>query len=209
MKITAFLFIVFLLLSGCGKSDSANTSSANTVSPTPVEQKTVGVKKKTNLVFKEVIWETKEFKFLFPCDLAKTPERRTISDNEESETQVCRADDLKFSVTSKKSKNSLREEFDKIKKENQVEENGVGKIIAIDYKRQTKTEKTTQSVNAPTSNEIKFELSEHRLHLVNDRWLIDLEIYCSSDNEKYCNDLMIAQADENINPFINSLKVIK
>lgn len=203
-KITPFFIIIclFLIMSGCGKTESANTAS-----PTPVEQKTVEVIRKTNLQLKEVAWATGEFKFLFPCDLAKTPERRSVSDSEESETQTCSADDLKFLVTSKKSKKSLREEFDKIKKDKQVEEISVNNIGVIDYKRMTKTEKTTQSVNAPNSTEIKFEVSRHRLHLVNDQWLIDFEIICNSDKEKYCNELVALQADENIMGFINSLKV--
>jgi hypothetical protein len=197
MKIIIFLFSVFLLftLNGCGTSNFENI-----VSPAPAERENV----ETNVIFQEVVWSSGEFKLKIPCDISGKLEQLP----ETEITQSCEIGNLKFSVSSKKSKGSLRAEFEEVKNEKAAKEAKLKDLTFIDYSHSKNSIKSSRNGTVPVSEELKFENMKNRLYLINDKWLIHLEVSCGSPEENYCKELL-NKTDKQTNEFFDSLKIIK
>ena len=207
MRKTVSLFIVFLLLTlnGCKFSYTEDT-----VPTIPIDQEKVEVKKEIDGAFKEFVWSTGEFKIKLPCDYSEPHvDKKDATLKEKSETFNCVLGNMRFSVSSKKSKQSLREEFEKIKKDKKAEVTKAKDFIYFDYIKTITEEKTTTSKVFPSSTEIKTDVIKNRWHLVEDNWLISFEVNCHSTEKNFCEDLMINKVDEHITEFFNSLKINK
>ena len=164
----------------------------------------------TNVILHDAVWSSGEFKIKMPCDISKIDSGKPAQELPGAEkTLSCVVGNLKFSVSSKKSKESLRAEFDEIKDEKTAKEIKSEEFIFIDYPHSKNSVRTRRIFGFPISSEIKFEIMKNRLYLIDDKWLIHFEVTCGSAEEKYCREKMNNGDDEQIDEFFNSLKLIK
>lgn len=204
MKKTISSTVVFLLsfLGSCAKNTDGNYNSYASEQPNVVV-----ISQPAVVTLQQFVWPSSEFQLKFPCgiDEDKTAEKGEEIAASVTRTQICQVGNIKFSVSSKKYREGTVVEFEKLKKEKNVEEKSINGFRAIDFEDSKTTFQTKTTGASGEVNESWTETVRNRLYLADDHRLIEFGMTCVTDFSNYCEDLHQPIGEE----FFDSLKLSK
>ncbi len=207
LKTIFFTIISGLTIIGCKDSSlSESSQSANMESANAQTNSQVVIKLKEERELKDVVWKRGEFNLRFPCEISENEseyEKIVAATNEEIEK--CGSGNHTFIASSKKSRNSLKEELEKFVKEKKASISKPGELMFGETFENTITQTGTKP-NLKTEN---IEARKTRLYKINNNWLIRLEVVCSSPIKSDCEDTTAIGTNNKIDEFFNSIKINK
>jgi hypothetical protein len=153
------------------------------------------------------------YKFRMPCNLGGIMEENPsnkIGQRVLSEEKKCKIGrNLVFSVTSKKSIESLKSEFESLKKGVFVTEGklkGLRHIDVTDWKDST-IDKSDDAIQ--TSRTYKSVSSRNRNFLLSDKWILTLQVSCESIEKEYCSKLFDGSNPTAFEDFFDSFELVR
>lgn len=200
--IVCLAFIIYVLI-GCNCTINhqkiESKKSENKISPEIKEE-----------TLREVVWYNDDFKLKMPCEIGKDESDKSsaIAARETTEIHKCESGNLVFAVTSKKSRDDLKEQFENERKKENSEIIKTKDFVYFD---------TSKSINrVTTKGKGEFSLPEYqdiairtRFHLINNKWMINFEITCSVGQKDICQKLLISNEHPKIKEFFDSLSINK
>ena len=195
-----------LILSGCAFSEKTVERKVENKPAVTLSNKDSAANENRKAVFNEVVSNEDDYKFKVVCELSDKKASSLSKTGKTIENFVCKAGKLKFSVSSTKDALSVREEFEKLKKETGSAEQKAEGLTFIEYgKSHTTTEKVP---NFPEAEETIYQGVWNKIYLINNGWMINFEVLCTAHEPEYCK-LTFVQSNEAVREFFNSLEIIK
>lgn len=159
---------------------------------------------------RDVSWYNNEFNLKMPCEIDHNDSDKSssIAARETTEIHKCESGNLLFVVTSKKSRDELKGQFESERKKENSEIIKTKDFLYFD---------TSKAVNKViTRGEGEFSVPEYqdlavknRFHLINNKWLITFEVTCSVRQKDVCQRLLISNEHPKIKEFFDSLSINK
>lgn len=208
--IISFTFIFYVLI-GCNckinnqniESNKQNVDSKKSENNTQTE-----IKEQT---LRDVVWYNNDFKLKMPCEKDRddsTSKSSAVAAKEASETIRCESGNLVFTVTSKKSRDELKNQFESERKKENSEIIKTKDFIYFD---------TSKFINQVlTKGEGEFSVPEYqdiaikkRFYLISNNWMINFEVTCSIRQKDGCQKLLNSNEHPIIKEFFDSLTINK